>query len=214
MVYNCFDTETTALDPVEGELLTGYFAIFDDKFNFLEDLDIVTGPSRNLEDYKITAKAMEINKINLQDHVARLDFLNYEECRKFLFDWFEKMKAKYHPGRGAVFIAVGQNVPFDIEWLGAKLKISKDEWEYYFNRRNRDTSTNATFLKDAGIIPEHIAGLGGLCEYFGLKMGEAHVAKEDVHMTMRLHRKMLELVRGRKNEMSGIPLDILKIIEG
>lgn len=214
MVYNCFDTETTALDPINGELLTGYFGIFDTNFNFLEDLNIVTGPSRDLKDYKIEPKAMTINKINLEDHVKRTDFLNYEECRVFLFDWFEKMKAKYKPGRGVVFIAVGQNVPFDIEWLGAKLKISKEEWEYYFNRRNRDTSTNATFLKDAGIIPEHIAGLSGLCEYFGLKMGEAHVAKDDVMMTMRLFRKQIELLIGRKNEMSGIPLDILKIIEG
>jgi DNA polymerase III epsilon subunit-like protein len=212
--YNCFDCETTGLDERVYDLLTAYFAVFDQEFNFLEDFDLVTGPSRDLKDYRFEVKAMQVNKINLEDHVRRPEFLAYADAAASLRGWLESMKAKYRPGRGATFIALGQNVNFDIDWLQAKLGLTRDEWERHFNRRPRDTSSNATFLKDAGIIPEHINGLSGLCEHFGIKTGEAHVAKDDVHMTARLYKRQLELLRGRRDQMSGIPADVLRLIEG
>jgi len=152
--------------------------------------------------------------INLEEHIKRTDFLPYDECSKMVLDKLEKLKSKYRPGRGAPFIALGQNTGFDIDWMREKFKISNEEWQRYFNRRPRDTSAVAVFMKDAGIIPEHVAGLGGLCEYFGLKMGTAHVEKDDVHMTVRLYQKEIQLIQGNKNAMSGIPTEVLRIIEG
>jgi len=210
--YNCFDTETGGLE-VKYALLTLYFAVFDMEFNFLEELDIATGPSRDVGDFKVTKKAMEINKINLEEHVRRPDFLTYDEAAAKLRSWCQDMKAKLKPGRSKLFLPLGQNLGFDLKFIHHYL-VPIDEFEEYFHYNIRDTLSNAVFLGDAGIMPKGYRKLGDLVDYFGLKMEEAHVAKDDVRMTARVYRKQLDLLKGVKNQMSGIPADVLRIIEG
>jgi len=211
-LFNAFDTETGGLE-VKYALLTLYFAVYDKDFNFLEDLELYTGPSRNVADYMIQPKAMEINKIDLDAHVKREDFLDYKQCGKKLTKWCEDLKEKYKPGRSRLFLPVTQNGHFDIKFITHYL-MSPEEWEEYFHHNVRDTLGNAVFLRDAGLWPDRVGPLGTQVDHLDLKMGDAHVAKDDVHMTVRVYKKQLELLRNAKNDISKIPSNLLKIVEG
>lgn len=210
--YNCFDCETGGL-TVDYELLTIYFAIFDMDFNFIDDLSIITGPSRDIKDYKVTKGAMDVNRINLEEHVRRADFTDYKEAAKKLKDWCEKKKAELKPGRSKLFLPLGQNIGFDLKFVYHFL-MPFESWEEYFHYQIRDTQNNYLFLADAGLVPKGNQKLGDQVEYFGLKMGEAHTAKDDTLMTTRVYRSQLELLRAKKDILSGIPAEMLKAVEG
>lgn len=168
-LYLPFDTETGGLGK-EVALLSAHFAVCDAQWNLIDELDILSKP--NDEQYIVTARALEINKINLIEHdkVA----LTYSEVgaklRTFLWKYSDNGKVKLIP--------MGKNVGFDVtkvtdNYLGAKT------WNQFVSYRQYDITTLVIYLKNIGKLPQDAPdSLEGLANYFDIPIN-AHTAKGD-----------------------------------
>lgn len=185
-----FDTETGGLDPQEHSLLTAYFCILDLKeWKILDELDLKLKPEDG--NFIITPKAMEINGIDLKKH--KEEAITYKEGNKLLKSFLKKNKIK---GKRNHFIPLGQNIGFDINFLKAQV-ITDEEWKksgIYYGQL--DTKALVDFLKIVGIFPDYMkTNLGAIIDYLGLPKRDAHVAKDDVLMTIDVFRALVDLFK-------------------
>lgn len=210
MHYLWFDTETGGLDPKVHSLLTAYFRICDDELNFVDDLYLQLKPS-DIQKLTVTAEAMEINGINLQEHLSDPNTHTYEEGKEILVSFLEKHKIK---GKRKSFRPAGHNVQFDKDMIWAQL-IPQDEWEKLVHYRTLDTSIITNFLKDIDYIPQDLGNLTSLAEYFKVPMKEAHNAKNDVLMNIEVYREIVTLFKHARKNFAGNQSNsgLLEIIE-
>lgn len=184
-MYLSFDVETGGLGH-DKSLLTAYFIVLDEEFNKVADLSLRVKPNDGI--YKVTAKALEINKIDLIKHDAVA--ITEQEAGTKLYEFLEQVnpdgKIKLEP--------LGHNVGFDIEFICASI-ITKNTWLKYVSYRLLDTGGIGNFLKKAGYIPKEISGsLGSYAQFFGISQEGAHTAEDDVRMTVDVYQGMLNLV--------------------
>ena len=168
-LYLPFDNETGGLGK-DVALLSAHFAVCDAKWNVIDELDILSKP--NDDQYVVTARALEINKINLIEHdkVA----LTYSQAGAKLRDFLW-----LHSDNGKVkLVPVGKNVGFDVikvtdNYLGART------WNQFVSYRLYDITTLVIYLKNVGKLPQDAPdSLEGLANYRGIPI-EAHTAKGD-----------------------------------
>lgn len=208
MNYMFFDTETGGLNPKIHSLLTAYFAVCDKDLNIIDELELQLKPS-DLSKLKLTQEAMNVNKINIQDHLKDPNTITYEEGRVKLKQFFIRNKIK---GKRKSLMPCGHNIQFDKEMIWEQL-MPQNEFEEDVHYRTLDTSSVTTFLKDVGILPEDLGNLMSLVEHFGVPKQEAHNAKGDVRMNIEMYRRMKEMMVSRKLSMIGGNSSLLEIIE-
>jgi len=208
MHYLWFDTETTGKDPKVNQPLTAYFAVCDQDHNVIEELNLQLKPS-DPSILRVEQEAMDINKINLADHLADPNTITYEAGRVKLKNLLVKHKIK---GKRKHYIPCGHNVSFDKEMIWNWL-MPQDEFEEEVHYRTIDTSSITTFLKDVGIFPEELGNLLSLVQYFNIPEKEAHEAKGDVLMNIDVYKAMKAMMKSRKREMVGGSNSLLDIVE-
>jgi DNA polymerase III epsilon subunit-like protein len=189
--YLAFDTETGGLDPKKTSLLTAYFAVLDENFNAIAELDLKIKGDKN-EIYHVTGEALKINGINL----VELHDENRNVTKGLAALQLKDLLHKHTVGMNGIspLIPVGHNVDFDIGFVQEHL-IPKDLWETYVSYRKLDTSSTANFLKAKKVIPDNISGkLESLAKYFKIDIGKGsyHNAKIDTVVCVALLQKMLE----------------------
>jgi oligoribonuclease (3'-5' exoribonuclease) len=208
MHFIWFDTETGGTNPKVHTLLTAYFAICDKDLNLIDDLYLQLKPS-DLSKLNLSPKAMEINQINIEEHLKDPETITYSEGRVKLKHFLVKNKIK---GKRKSYMPAGHNVAFDKDMVWEQL-MPQDEFEEEVHYRTIDTSSICSFLKDVGILPEELGNLSSLVEYFDIPIHDAHNAKGDITMNIELYRRIRSLMKDRKKNMIGNSSSLLEIIE-
>lgn len=168
------DCETGGLDPKKVSLLTMYIAVLDDNFNVVDELDLKLKP--NDGKYLVEQQAMDVNKINLEEHdkVA----VTYDDGAVMLQTFLNK---HHKGGRYASLRPAGHNIPFDLGFIHEHL-IPQDKWQKTCHYRILDTTPLCTFFQEIGKWPEKLGRLTDIAAFLGVKMRPAHDAKNDTLM--------------------------------
>jgi len=182
-----FDTETGGLDPKATSLLTAYFVILDKDLKPQDSLYLKVKP--NDGNFQVTPGAMNVNKINLEEHTQVA--VTYETAKKELADFLRKHSSKYDK-----LIPVAHNIEFDLGYINEHL-LDKKSWENFVSYRKLDTAQIANFFKLAGIIPDgQSAALGALAKSQNIEFdGEAHSADADTKVMVELLKSFVNTVR-------------------
>lgn len=192
MLYLTEDTETGGKRSGTASLLTAYFGIVDENFNFLHELDLKIRTDSDDEPYHVSAGALRVNKINLIDHdkTGVTMAAASEQLRAFL--------RQYKPPGHERFIPVGHNVGFDHEFIEAYL-MSREERREYCSCFEVDTMNFAHFvyrvLKHPN--PPRDFKLGTLGDHFGIPRGILHTAREDAILTVLVLKELKKLLETR-----------------
>lgn len=211
MHYLWYDCETGGFNAETHSLLTAYFAVCNDDLIIIDDLYLQLKPS---DDSKINAdaQALEVNHINLQQHLADPNTVTYEEGKQKLLELFEKNKI---PRKKRHFRPCGHNIDFDNRFIFKQL-ISQEEWEKYVHYHQLDTTNVTTFLQDVTFLPKDLnTRLTGLVDYFGIPEIDAHNAMGDVKMNIEVYKRMKAMIADFKKQTisSATSNNLLKIIE-
>jgi DNA polymerase III epsilon subunit-like protein len=202
--FVAFDLETGGTDEKKNAILTGYFAILDKDLNLIQDLELYFKPP---EHAVVEAGALEANGINMAQHLARSDLVSYEEGAVKIVDLIKKNKPKRTKLR--IF---GYNVLFDIKFITKSL-IDASDWEAITHHVTIDPFNIINFLKDIDFVPQDLGNLSSVVKYFGINEGLFHTARDDVHMTVEVYRKIRSAVSSSKASGNSQEMDLLEIIE-
>jgi len=207
--YLWFDCETGGTDPNVHSLLTAYFAVVDEDLNFIDDLYLQLKP-QDVAKIIVTKEAMNVNGIDLEEHLIDPATITYEEGRVVLKDFLEKYKIK---GKRHSFIPAGHNVQFDKDMIWTQV-MPKEDWGKLVHYRTIDTFAICAFMKAIGFFPNDVDSLTSLVEYYKIPMKEAHNAKGDVQMNIEVFRSMVNAFKVRKDQYAGIVSgSLLEIVE-
>lgn len=206
-IYMGFDLETGTLQPDRGDLLTGYFAFMDEDFKIIEELSLQLKPEDRLPIAEV--KALETNGIDIQKHIEDPNTITYAEGAKKLVSCLKRHLKK--KGRYSNIIPFGYNIlTFDIPWAQYHL-LDKTTWESFIHYKALDVMQHVDMLKSHGWLPPTVGNLSSAVEYFGVAKGEAHIAKDDILMTLGVYLKIRNLMDSKKN--SGDNQDIISLLE-
>lgn len=204
--YFAFDTETGGLNPKEADVLTFYGAIVDDKLQVVEEIDLKLKPDNGMP--RADAGALKVNGINLEKHLADPATITYSQAKPLIIALLKKYLKKR--GRYSNIRPFGQNVPFDINFTQEHL-IPKNEWDSILHYALVDTKTIVDFLKDVNWFPKDLGSLGSVVEFLGVPKRAAHNAKEDTLMTIDVYKKILEIMKSKKE--NGASQDLISLLE-
>lgn len=206
-VYLAHDLETGALDPAKGDILTGYYAILDEDFKFLEELSLKLKPNDRLP--IVEEKAMSVNKIDLQKHLADPETITYAEGAKRITAMVKRHLKK--KGKYSNVIPFGYNIlTFDIPWAQYHL-IDRTTWESMIHYKALDVMQHIETLKFHKWLPPTVGTLVSAVEYFQVPKEEAHIAKNDIIMTVGVQKKINELMDSKKE--GGTTQDLISLLE-
>jgi oligoribonuclease (3'-5' exoribonuclease) len=208
MHYLWFDTETTGKYAKLHCPLTAYFAVCDQNLQIIDEIYLQMKPD-DMAKLKVEQEAMDVNKINLQEHLADPSTITHGEARVKLKNFLTKNKIK---GKRKSFMPAGHNVAFDKEMVWEWI-MPQEEFEEDVHYRTLDTSMITNFLKDIGFVPDEVGNLMSLVQYFNLPEKEAHTCKGDVLMNIDVYRAMRATFTARKKDMVGSSNSLLEIIE-
>lgn len=207
--FLAFDTETGDLNPESGDLLTAYFAILNENFNIVEELDLQLKPNGGRIPVA-AAGALKVNGINLKEHVEDPNTLTYADGAAVLTTMINKYLKKYR-GKSNI-IPMGYNIlGFDIAWIQHHL-LPKKDWNNLMHYKSTDVMCEVDFLKVCGWLPSTIGSLGTVVEHLQLPVLNAHEAKSDVLMTISVHKKLLEIMKSKENGGSTTQ-DLISMLE-
>jgi DNA polymerase III alpha subunit (gram-positive type) len=174
--YLALDIETGGIGS-DKTLLTAYIALLDPNFDIVDDLSLNIKPDDGV--YHLTAKGMEVNKINIVEHDKTA--ITYKQAGSVLYSFLS-----LSPILDNKLIPFGHGVAFDCKFLQDTI-ISPGSWEKFVSYRTLDTSPIARFLILTGKIPQCSGSLQSLMETLGLKIeGDFHNAKTDVLASIEL----------------------------
>lgn len=193
MSFNAFvvDTETGGLNPAEADILTiGIVPIVDGA--------IQEGREWKIKGKRVQAKAMEVNKINLDEHNKVAQGRN--EVRSEIEEYIKEIMGDKQ------YVTVGHNLGFDLKFIE---QLSPKLLDYFNQRNSLDTKQLATFFKAAGFFDEkQSTSLGNIVGVLNIpEGGTAHTALADATTTGRL----LIFFLNKLTEMAGAFLDMVAI---
>jgi len=194
--YFFLDTETGGLTK-EVSLLTLDGTLTDMDLNVVDTISLKIKPDDGL--YKVYARALEVNKINLAEHNSGA--IPMSQAQKQFESWASKWSGT-KCDTNMTFCSptveiypVGQNVTFDIDFI--KLDLLPN-WGSYFSRRIIDLQCIALFLKQADYIPkQQRVSLTEMTKYFNIPIEEEkmHNSAVDVAASIEIFRNYLRLVK-------------------
>jgi len=206
-VFMAFDLETGSLSPEQGDLLSGYFAMLDEDFKILEELPLQLKPDGRLP--IVEGAALAINGIDIQKHLEDPNTITYSEGAQKLIPMIKRHLKKR--GKYSNIIPMGYNIiSFDIPWAQYHL-LDKKTWESMIHYKPLDVMQHVDMLKSYGWLPPSVGSLNSVVEHFGVPKGKAHVAKDDILMTVEVSRKIRELMDSKKN--GGSSQDLISLLE-
>lgn len=188
--YFLFDCEMGGKSP-KTSLLTLYGMVLDQNLKLLDTIDLKIKP--NNEIYHVTARAMEINKIDLIKHDS--EAIPLHEAAKI----FETFVCKQSLGKDKM-IPAGHNLSLDIRFCKRNFlranNAEGDDWNRFFSHRRVDTATLAHGLILAGKLPSNLeCSLSSLANYFELSYEGAHEAKFDAELTLEVLKHLIALMK-------------------
>ena len=143
MHYLWFDTETTGKHPKVNCPLTAYFAVADKDHQVTDELYLQMKPD-DMTRLKVEQEAMDVNKINLQEHLADPSTITHSEAKVKIMEFLIKNKIK---GKKKHFMPAGHNVAFDKDMLWNWVLTQEEfEDECGVHYRTLDTSMITNFL--------------------------------------------------------------------
>lgn len=189
-MYLFMDTETGGLTPQHSLLTVSCIAV-DENFGII--------PRRNQEhglyltikhdEYRLTAGALSVNKIDLAAHNAAA--MSLPLATTTLLGFLEEM---LHITNKQRFVPAGHNVNFDVQFIRAYL-LDAVQWDRYFTYPMLDTAVVARFLNATGKHPGGYS-LGRLRDtYVPDAAGDLHNAETDNLTTIALAHKFASMVR-------------------
>lgn len=183
------DTETGGLNPLKHSLLSVGMVVWED-FKLTQSKEVLI-----LEEGLILdEKAMEINKIDIQEHkkLAKSPNEAISEIKSFISQNFEE--------NGKVTLA-GHNINFDVNFLRIFLDRNNDDFSRYFSHRFIDTSSILYFLYLSGKLKEKAISSSQAFELFGItfEQNKRHTALADAIATAKLFNQLLKTVAKKMN---------------
>jgi DNA polymerase III alpha subunit (gram-positive type) len=176
------DTETTGLSHNYNQVLTVGMLHLDinlKKIKFFETDHIKI----KHKTYNINKIAMQINKINLEEH-NKTALETKDACKK-INKFIIKNELQEIP-------LIGHNIGFDLRFL--KELYRQNNEEFLFNMETIDTRDIWNNLKVKGIIPYSLKGsLKTVANHFNIDYSHAHDAVNDCKITAGVLQKMLFL---------------------
>lgn len=202
-----FDSETGGTDEKKTDLLTLYACIMDEEYKIVEELYLKLKPDDGR--FPIAeAGALAVNKINIQEHMADPETVPYKEGRRLFLQMVRKYAAKR--GRFSNMTPFGFNVPFDKKYAQQYL-ITPEEWADIFHYKDADVDQAVAWLRRVGWIPKDVARLQDVADYLGVAKQTAHNAKGDTLRTIDVDKKLVELMKAKKD--GGQSQDLISLLE-
>lgn len=174
------DTETTGLSPRHNRVLTVGMLHVDIEKNFLEIMN-----RKNIlvkhGDYSVNSRALEINKINLEEHhkIALEPFRACNQINKFI----AKNNLEEKP-------LLGHNIAFDIRFLNELFRQVNSTPA--FSRKFIDTMHIWFALKRKNLVSFNLRNsLQTLADFFGVDYSKSHSALGDCYITANVYKKIL-----------------------
>lgn len=204
--YLAFDSETGGLNPKTADMLTLYMAILDEELKVVDEIDLKLKPDNRLP--VAEAGALRVNGIDIQKHLADPATITYSEARVKVVTFVKKYLQK--KGRYSNIRPFGQNITFDIDFVNEHV-VPKDEWDSMIHYAKVDTKVVVDFLKDCGWFPKDLGSLGSVVDYLQVPRRAAHNAKEDTLMCVDVYKKILEIMKSKKE--GGQQQDLISLLE-
>lgn len=179
-MYLAIDVESTGLSS-NCQVLTAYFIILDNKLNEIDNLDLYI----KYNSYNIQPKAMEINKINLDEHELIAD--TQQVAKEKIKEFVEKYTSE------ELLTPLGHNIKFDLRMLKSNDLLCNDYLTDYY----LDTKDLCNELKNVGIVPRNQSvSLSKISDYLGITVENAklHTAEYDIRLTVELCKKCHSLI--------------------
>lgn len=211
MMYLGFDLETGGFDKKRHTITEAYFAVWNENWILLDELHLYLKNDKG--QIFGEEEAFKVSGINPQELLSSPDTLTYTDGRSKLLTMLEKHKS---PGKRVHYKLLGQNIAmFDIPFMEEQGFLTSAHLKKGGITHNPiDTTLIVTWLKDIGMLPSTVGGLGSLVEYFNLPKGTAHRARDDVHMQKDVYIKLCEIFRNNSlNNLKHSNDDLLKIVE-
>jgi DNA polymerase III epsilon subunit-like protein len=209
MFYCVMDSETGGLDQNDSDMLTFYVGLFDQEFQKVDELYLKLKPDNGRLPIA-HADALKVNGIDLSAHLEDPETITYSEGNERLTDMLRKYYKK--EGKASNLKAVGHNLPFDQKFVW-KYLMPFSQWEKLFHYKGIDTMQRVDFLKECSWLPPELGTLSTINDYFGLPKRAAHNAKEDSLMCLDVYRKLIEIMKDKKENTSSAQVDIISMLE-
>lgn len=141
--------------------------------------------------FKFSALALLINDYPSVIQKAQTDkeFLEKSAPLSVALDFLKFIGRHREKNNGYRLTPCGHNVRFDLDFLNSFYEYCNiDGVLDVFDYHHIDTMHLANTYKSKGRIPKQQSlSLVNLCKYFGIEIGEAHVALNDIRATRKLH---------------------------
>ena len=178
-----FDTETTGLDSIKNDIIQIAGIIEIDKK--VEHEFVFTCQPFSYEN--ISQEALDVHGMSVDDIK---EFDKPQVVYKNLINLFSQYINRYD--RNDKFYPAGQNVRFDIDFLRQFFIKNRDKYYgSWFNYHAIDLISLSAILEYTGSISVNNLKLETIAEYFGYEF-KAHDALEDIKMTRKLIREIIE----------------------
>jgi DNA polymerase III epsilon subunit-like protein len=182
------DTETGGVDPDRHSILSLAAVLWEDG-EIRGEVEILIAEG----DLMVTARALEINRIDLVAHSRQA--IAPRVALALLLDFVSKHYRQELAAGEQVAIA-GHNVGFDLGFLKRLCRIAGAEFPSVFSHRVLDTASVLRFLSLTGLLPAKAVASNGAFEYFGINIQAEtrHSALGDARATAELLTRLVELV--------------------
>jgi DNA polymerase III subunit epsilon len=176
------DTETGGIDPVKNSLLSLALVVW-------KESEIKASTEILINDgvLNVTEKALEINGIDLNDHIKKAisPELTIKKLDSFLKEHFQDDE-KITLG--------GHNITFDVNFLNIFLTRNGFNFQKRFSHRFVDTAAILFYLYLAGKLKRKITSSQEAFDYFGIDVQGRHTALGDVVATAQLFTKLVSIL--------------------
>lgn len=176
MRYAFIDTETGGLNPLLHSLLSVAVVITDSNLNIIDEFSALTLPDNQV--YKVTARALQVNNINIYGHYETAQTLATVSLALSTF------LGQYTKDG---LVPAGWNLQFDRGFIDEYLFI---DWPRIFERRELDASSVLRFLQLCGDLPVELGSLSSCVKHFELGEQE-HDALGDCKLTVDVLKRMM-----------------------
>ena len=179
------DLETTGFDEKKHQILEVGILVIKD-FKVIDQFEVKI----KHREYTITAKAMEVNNINIVEHEKEALF--EKEAAERMLEFLNKHKSEDDEG----YIVIGQNVQFDIKFLEEMfLRAYKiKEYRQVISYRNLDIMQLAMIKNIEGKISLEKQDLDSILKELNIEVPKKrHRALIDCYLEFKAMCKLLKM---------------------
>ena len=179
------DTETGGIDPYKNSLLSIGLVVWCD-YKIIDSIEVLINDGV----LDVTQKALEINKINLEEH-KRNSVTPKKAIKEILFFLKKNFEEKQK------ITLAGHNVNFDVNFFRVFLTKNNIDFHKFFSHRFVDTSSILYYLYLAGKIKNKTISSQEAFDLFGIHISERHTALGDAIATAKLFTRLLSMFKKR-----------------